>query len=159
VSSSASSRSMGSSVVRAGANAPTRMTSAGVEVSMLNGVPNVSDFWSGCPSCPRTAVHTASSSMATSRLTDGRVLASSRAPDSHRHRQHGGHRDRDRATVSTRANCSVVRIALPAHQGGDDDDGDQHDRQDDQVVADLEHGALEMADVCASATTTAVLPK
>ena len=50
------------------------------------------------------------------------------------------------ATVRTRANCSVVRTGSPRRSATADDHRDQRDREDDQVVADLQHGALEMAD-------------
>ena len=50
------------------------------------------------------------------------------------------------ATVSTRANCKRGEYRVAAEEGDGNDHSDQSDREDNQVVADLEHRAFEMAD-------------
>ncbi len=105
---------MGSSLSAREANAPFRITVAGVTFSMLNGVPNVSEFWVRVPVLSAHSTSTpASSSMATRRLTMACFLASSRAPTAIVTDSTVGIATGIAATVSTRANCSVVRIALP----------------------------------------------
>ena len=81
---------------------------------MLNGVPNVSEFWVRVPVLSAHSTSTpASSSMATSRLTMACFLASSRAPTAIVTDSTVGIATGIAATVRTRANCSVVRIASP----------------------------------------------
>ena len=50
------------------------------------------------------------------------------------------------ATVSTSANCNVGEDRLAAIDSKSDDDRHEVSREDDQVVADLQHCFLEMAD-------------
>ena len=50
------------------------------------------------------------------------------------------------ATVSTSAELQQGQDRLAAIDSKADDDGDQDQREDNQVVADLQHGFLEMAD-------------
>ena len=107
-------RSMGSSLSAREANAPSRITVAGVTPSTANGAPKVSEF---CVSVPVLSAHStstpASSSMATSRLTIACFLASSRAPTAIVTDSTVGMATGIAATVSTRANCRVVRIGSP----------------------------------------------
>ena len=84
--------------------------------------------------------------MATRRLTIACFLASRRAPTAIVTDSTVGIATGIAATVSTRANCNVVRIGIAAKDGEGDDHGDQRHRQDDQVVADLQHRALKVAD-------------
>ncbi len=106
--------SIGSSLSAREASAPFRMTVVGVTPSMLNGVPNVSEFWVRVPVLSAHSTSTpASSSMATSRLTMACFLASSRAPTAIVTESTVGIATGIAATVRTRANCSVVRIASP----------------------------------------------
>ena len=138
---------MGSSLSAREANAPSRITAAGVTPSTANGAPSVSEFWVRVPVLSAHSTSTpASSSMATSRLTMACFLASSRAPTAIVTDSTVGIATGIAATVSTRANCSVVRTGSPRRIAVTTITRDQRDREEDQVVADLEHGALEMAD-------------
>ena len=114
---------------------------------MLNGSPRVSEFWVRVPvlSAHRTSTP-ASSSIATSLLTMACFLASSRAPTAIVTDSTVGIATGIAATVSTSANCSVVRIGSPRRIDDHHDDGDQRDGEDDEVVADLQDGLLEVAD-------------
>ena len=84
--------------------------------------------------------------MATSRLTIACFLASSREPTAIVTESTVGIATGIAATVRDQGELQGGQDRVAAQQGGDDNDGDQRNRQDDQVVADLEHGALEMAD-------------
>ena len=77
---------------------------------------------------------------------DGLLLGEQPCADSHRHRQHGGHRHRDRGDGQDQGELQRGQDRVAAQDRRDDDNGDQRDREDDQIVADLQHGALEMAD-------------
>ena len=96
------------------ASAPSRITwSAGTSFT-LNGSPSVSLFWVSVPVLSAHSTSTpASSSMATSLLTIAFFLASRRAPTAIVTDSTVGIATGIAATVSTRANCSVVRIGSP----------------------------------------------
>ncbi len=129
------------------ASAAARMTCAAGTSFTLNGSPSVSLFWVRVPVLSAHSTSTpASSSMATRRLTIACFLARRRAPTAIVTDSTVGIATGIAATVSTRANCSVVRIAVAAKDGEGDDHGDQRHRQDDQVVADLQHRALKVTD-------------
>ena len=97
------------------ASAPQRMTWSSADIAFtLNGSPSVSLFWVSVPVLSEQRMSTpASSSMATSRLTIACFLASSRAPTAMVTDSTVGIATGIAATVSTRANCSVVRISSP----------------------------------------------
>ena len=117
-----------------------------VILSRQNGSPSVSLF---CVRVPVLSAHStstpASSSMATNLLTIACFFASRRAPTAMVTDRTVGIATGIAATVSTRANCNVVRIGLPAINSDSDDHRHQDHRQHDQVVADPQHGFLKMA--------------
>jgi hypothetical protein len=80
----------------------------------VNGSPRVSLFWVSVPVLSVQSTSTpASSSIATSRLTIAFLLASRRAPTAIVTDSTVGIATGIAATVSTSANCSVVRTASP----------------------------------------------
>ena len=96
------------------ASAPSRMTCATPPSFTLNGSPSVSLFWVRVPVLSTHSTSTpASSSMATSLLTIAFFRASRRAPTAIVTDNTVGIATGIAATVSTRANCNVVRIASP----------------------------------------------
>ncbi len=66
--------------------------------------------------------------------------------DRHRHRQHRRHRHGYRGHGQHEGELQRGEHRVAAEERDDDDQGNQSHREDDQVVADLEHGTLEMAD-------------
>ncbi len=107
-------RSMGSSLSAREASAPARTTSAALTPVTLNGSPRVSEFWVRVPVLSAQSTSTpASSSMATSLLTMACFVASTRAPTAIVTDSTVGIATGMAATVSTRANCRVVRIGSP----------------------------------------------
>ena len=66
--------------------------------------------------------------------------------DRHRHRQNRRHRDGDRRNRQHERELQQGQDRLAAIDSKADDDSDQDQREDNQVVADLQHGFLEMAD-------------
>lgn len=81
---------------------------------MENGSPRVSLFWVSVPVLSAQSTSTpASSSMATSLLTIACFLASRRAPTAIVTESTIGIATGMAATVSTSANCSVVRMGSP----------------------------------------------
>lgn len=81
-------------------------------------------------------------------LADDRLLLGEQSspPDSHRHRQHRGHRYRNGRHGQHQRELQGGEHGVAAHQGGGHDHRDEGDRKKDQVVADLEDCALEVAD-------------
>ena len=129
------------------ASAASRITCSAVTSSTAKGSPRVSLFWVRVPVLSVHSTSTpASSSMATSRLTIAFFLASRRAPTAIVTDSTVGIATGIAATVSTRANCSVVEDRVAAEDRDDDDHRHQGHREDDQEGADLQHRPLEMAD-------------
>ena len=96
------------------ASAPCRITSSARTPSTQKGSPRVSLFWVNVPVLSVHSTSTpASSSIATSRLTIALFLASRRAPTAIVTDNTVGIATGIAATVSTSANCSVVRTASP----------------------------------------------
>ena len=105
---------MGSSLSAREASAPARTTSATVTSATLNESPSVSEFWVRVAVLSAQSTSTpASSSMATNLLTMACCLASRRAPTAIVTDSTVGIATGIAATVSTSANCSVVRIGSP----------------------------------------------
>ncbi len=101
----------------------------------------------------------ASSSIAASRLTIASRRARRRAPTAIVTESTVGIATGIAATVSTRANSSVVSIGSPRTSATTRITATSASAMHDQVVADLQHGALEVAHRCAVSTSCAVLPK
>ena len=96
------------------ASAASRMICSAGTLSTLNGSPSVSLFWVRVPVLSAHSTSTpASSSIATKRLTIASFLASRRAPTAIVTDNTVGIATGIAATVSTRANCKVVRIGSP----------------------------------------------
>ena len=96
------------------ASAPSRMTCSAGTLFTLNGSPSVSLFWVRVPVLSAHSTSTpANSSMATNLLTIAFFLASRRAPTAIVTDSTVGIATGIAATVSTRANCNVVRIGSP----------------------------------------------
>ena len=97
------------------ASAASRITSSAVTPSTAKGSPRVSLFWVSVPVLSEHSTSTpASSSMATSRLTIAFFVASSRAPTAIVTDSTVGIATGIAATVSTSANCSVVKHRVAA---------------------------------------------
>ena len=119
----------------------------GGDFSRQNGSPRVSLFCVSVPVLSAQSTSTpANSSIATSLLTIACFFASRRAPTAIVTDSTVGIATGIAATVSTSANCNVVRIGSPRKNANSDDHGDEDHSQNDQVVADLQHGLLKMAD-------------
>ena len=84
--------------------------------------------------------------MATSRLTIASFFASRRVPTAMVTDSTVGIATGIAATVSTRANCNVVEDRVPAEDRDGDDKRHQGHGEDDQIIADLQHRTLEVAD-------------
>ena len=129
------------------ASAAQRMTWSAGTSPALNGSPSVSLF---CVRVPVLSAHStsipANSSMATSRLTIASFRASRRAPTAIVTDNTVGIATGIAATVSTKANCSVVTIGSPRKIATAIITRHQCHREDDQIIANLQHRALEVAD-------------
>ena len=113
----------------------------------LNGSPSVSLFWVRVPVLSEHSTSTpANSSMATNRVTIASFLASRRAPTAIVTDSTVGIATGIAATVSTKANCNVVEDRVAAEDRDGNNHRHQSHREDDQVIANLQHGALKMAD-------------
>ena len=129
------------------ASAALRMTCSGAVPSTQNGSPSVNLFWVSVPVLSEQSTSIpASSSMAASRLTIACFAASTRAPTAIVTDSTVGIATGIAATVNTNANCKGGDHPIPAEQRDGENQDHQHHRQHDQVIADLQHGALEMAD-------------
>ena len=96
------------------ASAAQRMTCSAGTLLTLNGSPSVSLFWVRVPVLSAHSTSTpANSSMAANRVTIASFLASRRAPTAMVTDNTVGIATGIAATVSTKANCSVVRIGSP----------------------------------------------
>ena len=84
--------------------------------------------------------------MATSLLTIACFLASRRAPTAIVTESTVGIATGIAATVNTQRELQRGEDGIAAADADADDDGDQRDRENDQIVADPQHGLLEMAD-------------
>ena len=80
-------------------------------------------------------------------LAHDRLLLGEQArADRHGHRQNRRHRHGDRRDRQHERELQQGQDRLAAIDTEADDDGDQDQREDNQVVTDLQHGFLEMAD-------------
>ena len=129
------------------ASAAQRITCSAGTSFTLNGSPRVSLFWVRVPVLSAHSTSTpASSSMATSRLTIACFLASRRAPTAIVTDKHGRHRHGDRGHGQHQGELQRREDRVAAEDRDSDDHRHQSDREDDQVVADLQHRALKVAD-------------
>ena len=128
------------------ASAPSSTSSSRAALPTQTGSPSVNLFWVSVPVLSEQSTSTpANSSMDASRLTIASRSASLRAPTAMVTDSTAGMATGIAATVSTSANCSVVMIGIAAEQSHGKDDRHEHNGDDDQVVADLQHRALEVA--------------
>ena len=138
---------MGSSLSAREANAPSRMTVAGVTLSTAERCAQRQRVLGQGAGLVRAQHVDAGQFLDGDQpADDGLLLGEQPCADGHRHRQHGGHRDRDRGDGQHQGELQRGQDRVAAQDRRDDDKRHQRDREDDQVVADLEHGALEMAD-------------
>ena len=77
---------------------------------------------------------------------DRLFLGEQAGADRHRHRQNRRHRHRDRRDRQHERELQQGQDRLAAVDSKSDDDRHEDQREDNQVVADLQHGFLEMAD-------------
>ena len=84
--------------------------------------------------------------MADNRVTIACFLGEQARADRHRHREHRGHRhgNRGHGQHQGELQCGEDRVAAEERDG--DNHRHQNHREDDQVIADLQHGALKVAD-------------
>ena len=129
------------------ASAASRMTSAAETSSTLNGSPSVSLF---CVSVPVLSEHStstpANSSIADQLAHDRLFLGEQTRADRHRHRQHRRHRHGNRGDGQHQRELQRREDRVAAKDRDGDDHRHQDDREDDQVIADLQHRALKVAD-------------
>ena len=77
----------------------------------------------------------------------------------HGHREHRGHGHRHRGDREDERELQGLEKRIAPKQRHAEDQQDQPTREEDQVVPDLEHRLLKVADGAASWTSCAVLPK
>jgi len=77
---------------------------------------------------------------------NGLLLGQQPGADGHRHRQHRRHRHRDRGDREDQGELQGGHKWVAAQQRHEHDHRDEQCREDDEVVADLQDGLLEVAD-------------
>jgi hypothetical protein len=87
------------------------------------------------------------STPASSSIADDGLLGGEQpGADGHRHRQHRGHRDRDGGDGEHEGELQGRQDRVTPQDRHDHYDAHQRHGEDDEVVADLEHGLLEVTD-------------
>ena len=86
-------------------------------------------------------------------------LGEDAGPDRHRDGQYRRHRHRDGRHRQHQGKLEGGNHVVAAEQGHRQDQEDEGDGDDDEEVADLQDGALEVADIDGPSTSWAVVPK
>ena len=129
------------------ASAAERMTWSAEIPLTVNGSPRVSLFWVKVPVLSEQSTSTpASSSIAERRVTMASFFARRRAPTAIVTESTVGIATGIAATRRTSANSRVSNMGSPRKSATARINDDERDRENDEVVADLQHGALEVTD-------------